>query len=57
MHDLIEQVARHGVVLVFLNVLCEQLGLPIPAVPTLVVAGALAADGRPSTQEIVLYCT
>jgi len=32
--------------LVFFNVLLEQLGLPIPAIPTLVVAGALAADGR-----------
>ena len=31
---------------VFLNVLLEQLGLPVPAFPTLVVAGALAADHR-----------
>jgi membrane protein DedA with SNARE-associated domain/rhodanese-related sulfurtransferase len=31
---------------VFLNVLLEQLGLPLPAVPTLVIAGALAADHR-----------
>jgi membrane protein DedA with SNARE-associated domain/rhodanese-related sulfurtransferase len=31
---------------IFINVLCDQLGLPLPAVPTLVVAGALAADGR-----------
>jgi membrane protein DedA with SNARE-associated domain/rhodanese-related sulfurtransferase len=29
---------------VFLNVLLEQLGLPLPAMPTLIVAGALAAD-------------
>ncbi|HXW74937.1 MAG TPA: DedA family protein/thiosulfate sulfurtransferase GlpE [Steroidobacteraceae bacterium] len=35
-----------GLSLVFFNVLLEQLGLPIPALPTLVVAGALAADGR-----------
>jgi membrane protein DedA with SNARE-associated domain/rhodanese-related sulfurtransferase len=35
-----------GLSLVFLNVLCEQLGLPVPAVPTLVVAGALSAAGR-----------
>ena len=35
-----------GLSLVFLNVLCDQLGLPVPAVPTLIVAGALAADGR-----------
>jgi membrane protein DedA with SNARE-associated domain/rhodanese-related sulfurtransferase len=35
-----------GLSVVFLNVLCNQLGLPIPVVPTLVLAGALAAAGR-----------
>jgi len=35
-----------GLGLVFFNVLFEQLGLPLPALPTLIVAGALAADGR-----------
>jgi membrane protein DedA with SNARE-associated domain/rhodanese-related sulfurtransferase len=35
-----------GLSLVFLNVLCDQLGLPVPAVPTLIVAGSMAADGR-----------
>jgi membrane protein DedA with SNARE-associated domain/rhodanese-related sulfurtransferase len=35
-----------GLSLVFLNVLCDQLGVPVPAVPTLVVAGALSAAGR-----------
>jgi membrane protein DedA with SNARE-associated domain/rhodanese-related sulfurtransferase len=38
--------APFGLSLVFFNVLLEQLGLPIPAIPTLIVAGALAADGR-----------
>jgi len=38
--------APFGLTLVFLNVLLEQLGLPVPAIPTLVVAGALAANGR-----------
>jgi membrane protein DedA with SNARE-associated domain/rhodanese-related sulfurtransferase len=38
--------APFGLTLVFLNVLLEQLGLPLPAFPTLVVAGALAANGR-----------
>jgi len=36
---------EHGVALVFVFVLAEQLGAPIPALPLLVVAGALAADG------------
>ena len=35
-----------GLGFVFLNVLIEQLGLPVPAVPTLVVAGAVAASGK-----------
>ena len=38
--------APFGLSLIFLNVLLEQLGLPLPAVPTLVVAGALAANGQ-----------
>ena len=32
--------------MVFFNVLLDQLGLPVPALPTLVIAGALASDGR-----------
>ncbi len=36
----------YGIIIVFSNVLVEQLGLPVPAVPTLIVAGALAADGQ-----------
>jgi membrane protein DedA with SNARE-associated domain/rhodanese-related sulfurtransferase len=38
--------SHFGLGVIFLNVLLEQLGLPVPAVPTLIVAGALAADGR-----------
>lgn len=33
-----------GLVLVVANVFLEQAGLPVPAIPTLVVAGAVAAD-------------
>jgi len=43
---LFELIGRFGVALVFANVLLEQLGLPVPAIPTLLIAGALAADGR-----------
>ncbi len=46
MNELTELVLRHGVGFVFLNVLLQQLGIPVPAVPTLLVAGALAADGK-----------
>jgi membrane protein DedA with SNARE-associated domain len=51
---LVEQVARYGVALVFANVLLEQIGLPIPAIPTLIVAGALAADGRLSVLHVLV---
>src|SRR5258707_9965576 len=39
-------ITEYGLALVFASVLLEQLGLPIPAVPALVVAGALAAEGE-----------
>jgi membrane protein DedA with SNARE-associated domain len=35
---------QHGLTLVFANVLVAQLGLPLPALPMLVVAGALVSD-------------
>lgn len=46
MEALLASLARYGVPLVGFNVLLQQLGLPIPAVPTMMVAGALAADAR-----------
>lgn len=46
MNSLIHLLEQHGPLLVFLNVLLEQAGLPIPAYPTLVVAGALANRGQ-----------
>jgi membrane protein DedA with SNARE-associated domain/rhodanese-related sulfurtransferase len=39
-------IAEYGLALVFANVLLEQLGFPIPAMPTLIVSGALAAEGE-----------
>ena len=37
---------RHGYALLFGWVLLEQMGLPIPAVPLLIAAGALAGGGK-----------
>jgi len=54
MSRLIRYVVRYGVSLVFLNVLAEQIGAPVPAVPTLIVAGALARNGQISSTHIVL---
>jgi membrane protein DedA with SNARE-associated domain/rhodanese-related sulfurtransferase len=43
-----------GLGVLFINVLLDQLGLPIPALPALVVAGALGADGRLSLPGVGL---
>ncbi len=42
MHAVIPFLLRHGYWVLFANVLVEQLGLPIPAVPVLLAMGALA---------------
>ena len=42
----IPAVDHYGLLLVVINVLLDQIGLPVPAAPTLILAGALAADGR-----------
>ncbi|HTH68433.1 MAG TPA: VTT domain-containing protein [Rhodanobacter sp.] len=53
-HEIIALIAQYGLLLVFLNVLVEQAGVPVPAVPTLVVAGALAATDRLPVSGVVL---
>ncbi|MGB8770399.1 MAG: VTT domain-containing protein [Candidatus Korobacteraceae bacterium] len=46
MTETLEFVVHYGYVLLFVWVLIEQAGLPIPAVPLLLAAGALAGQGR-----------
>jgi membrane protein DedA with SNARE-associated domain/rhodanese-related sulfurtransferase len=43
---MLDLITHYGLALIFANVLIQQMGLPIPALPTLIVAGALAADGK-----------
>jgi membrane protein DedA with SNARE-associated domain/rhodanese-related sulfurtransferase len=45
-NDISSLVSQYGLAIVFGNVFAEQIGLPIPAIPTLVVAGAFAVDGK-----------
>ncbi len=52
-HDIIPLITQYGLLLVFLNVLVEQAGVPVPAMPTLLVAGALAANGKLSLLGVV----
>src|SRR6187549_2018437 len=51
---LIELVIGYGIAVVFLNVFLEQIGAPIPAVPTLIVAGALSRNGQLSSTETII---
>jgi membrane protein DedA with SNARE-associated domain len=53
MQKLIHYLIVYGTALVFGNVLLEQLGLPIPALPTLIVAGSLIRDGKLSLAPIL----
>ncbi len=46
MNSLIAVVGQYGLAIVVMNVLLNQIGLPVPAIPTLVLAGAVTADGR-----------
>jgi membrane protein DedA with SNARE-associated domain len=46
MHKLATYLLRYGLAVVFGNVFLEQIGAPLPALPVLVVAGALTARGR-----------
>ena len=47
-----ELIAQYGLALIFANVLAERVGLPLPAMPTLILAGALVADGQFTTLAV-----
>ncbi|CAB3760984.1 DedA family protein/thiosulfate sulfurtransferase GlpE [Paraburkholderia solisilvae] len=51
LHDLVEQ---YGPALVFVNVLAASIGLPVPAMPSLVLFGAMAAM-NPATVGTQLF--
>ncbi len=54
MPDLIELLREFGLGFVFVNVLLEQGGLPIPAVPTMMIAGAITAAAQQSLATLVI---
>ena len=47
-----EALQRNAAWVVFVNVLLQQIGLPVPAVPTLLVAGSLAASSGQAGQML-----
>ena len=46
MQDLLDFVARYGYGLVFCAMFIEQMGIPLPGVPILIVMGAMARSGE-----------
>ena len=53
MAQLTQSVIAYGLPLIFAIVLLEQLGAPIPAIPVLVVAGALSMDRDLSAWQVL----
>lgn len=53
MHDIAALLTEYGLFVVFLNVLLDQGGLPLPAIPTLMTAAALAGRFDSQVLEIV----
>jgi membrane protein DedA with SNARE-associated domain len=52
-NETIEFLIRHGYTVVFAWVFFEQIGLPLPAIPVLLAAGALAGAGKLSLAVVV----
>lgn len=45
--------AQYGLAFIFVNIFIQQAGVPVPGVPTLMVAGALSVGGGPALSTIV----
>ncbi|WP_050469589.1 DedA family protein/thiosulfate sulfurtransferase GlpE [Herbaspirillum chlorophenolicum] len=54
METLYHLIEQYGLLIVFFNVLVEQLGAPVPAYPTLIITGALAQNGQYSAALLLV---
>ena len=54
MQNVITIAERHGLLIVFLNFLLSQGGLPLPAVPTVMTVAALARQSPYQIVQIIL---
>jgi membrane protein DedA with SNARE-associated domain len=57
MEATVEFFLRHGVVLLFVYVFADQIGVPVPAVPALLAVGALAGAGKTSLGPMLVAGT
>jgi membrane protein DedA with SNARE-associated domain len=46
MGDTLQYLVRHGYLVLFASVLAQQIGVPLPSIPFIVAAGALAHTGQ-----------
>jgi len=53
LRNLVQLLVHYGVAVVAANVFLEQIGAPLPAVPTLIVAGALTRNGSLSSTAVI----
>src|SRR5215467_6431302 len=56
MHSALEFLLRHGYVVLLAWVFGEQIGLPVPSLPLLLAAGALAGTGHLNLLASLLVC-
>ena len=54
MADTLQFLVKHGYVVLFVSVLVQQLGLPLPSTPFIIAAGALAHSGQLSFAAVLL---
>jgi membrane protein DedA with SNARE-associated domain/rhodanese-related sulfurtransferase len=54
MHHLIALITQYGLAFVFVNVLAALAGLPVPAMPTLVLTGALLGVGHYAAPSLLV---
>src|SRR5258708_1199788 len=54
MQNVLTNAERHGALIVFLNVLVSQGGLPLPVLPTLMTVAALARQSPYQITQIIL---
>jgi membrane protein DedA with SNARE-associated domain len=56
MHSLLDFLLRHGYAVLLGWVFAEQIGLPVPTMPLLLAAGALAGTGRLNFFASLFFC-
>src|SRR5215472_17362160 len=55
MNDALEFLVRHSYAVLFVAVMADQLGLPVPAAPFLIAAGALARSGEVALALVMMF--